>query len=326
MERQNGTPGNTVEEMATSNMRENGIPRKKDGTPDMRFKVNKTASGSSSSSCTGRSSSGESIGPLKSDGTPDMRYAVNKAAYSSPSSSNTSGYRAYGSGTPASGSSRRGSISPGPLKSDGTPDMRYAAKKATYSSPSSSNTSGYRACSSGTPASGSSRRGSISPGPLKSDGTRDMRYAVKEATYSCPSSSNTSGYRDYSSGTPASGSSRRGSSSPRPLKSDGTPDMRYSVNKATYSSQMSRRSSGYSSGSSYYSSAGYSTSSETQGQLVGAGKRLNGRGKKLGEEKSRKKVGAPGILLLTDQFRNHLKSLPVIGHKNIFVPNHRQGF
>ena len=38
----------------------------------------------------------------------------------------------------------------------------------------------------------------------------------------------------------------------------------------------------------------------------------------MGEEKSRKKVGAPGILLLTDQFRNHLKSLPVIGHKNIF--------
>ena len=51
---------------------------------------------------------------------------------------------------------------------------------------------------------------------------------------------------------------------------------------------------------------------------MGAGKRLNGRGKKLGEEKSRKKVGAPGILLLTDQFRNHLKSLPVIGHKKYF--------
>ena len=59
-------------------------------------------------------------------------------------------------------------------------------------------------------------------------------------------------------------------------------------------------------------------SSETQGQLVGAGERLNRRGKKSGEEKSRTKVGAPGILLLTDQFRNHLKSLPVIGHKNIF--------
>ena len=51
---------------------------------------------------------------------------------------------------------------------------------------------------------------------------------------------------------------------------------------------------------------------------MGAGKRLNGRGKKLGEEKSRKKVGAPGILLLTDQFQNHLKSLPVIGHKKYF--------
>ena len=60
-------------------------------------------------------------------------------------------------------------------------------------------------------------------------------------------------------------------------------------------------------------------SSETQGQLVGAGKSPNGRGKKSGEEKSRTKIGAPGILLLTDQFRNHLKSLPVIGHKNIFV-------
>ena len=65
-------------------------------------------------------------------------------------------------------------------------------------------------------------------------------------------------------------------------------------------------------------SAWATTSSETQGQLVGAGERLNGRGKKSGEEKSRTKVGAPGILLLTDQFRNHLKSLPVIGHKNIF--------
>ena len=63
---------------------------------------------------------------------------------------------------------------------------------------------------------------------------------------------------------------------------------------------------------------GTTASSETQGQLVGAGERLNGRGKKSGEEKSRTKVGAPGILLLTDQFRNHLKSLPVIGHKNIF--------
>ena len=64
--------------------------------------------------------------------------------------------------------------------------------------------------------------------------------------------------------------------------------------------------------------AGVASSSETQGQLVRAGKRLNGRGKKSGEEKSRTKVGAPGILLLTDHCRKHLKSLPVIGHKNIF--------
>ena len=48
-----------------------------------------------------------------------------------------------------------------------------------------------------------------------------------------------------------------------------------------------------------------------------AGERLNGRGKKSGEEKSRTKVGASGILLFTVQFRNQLKSLPVIGHKNI---------
>ena len=68
----------------------------------------------------------------------------------------------------------------------------------------------------------------------------------------------------------------------------------------------------------YYIDSTSTPSSETQGQLVGAGERLNGRGKKSGEEKSRTKVGAPGILLLTDQFRNHLKSLPVIGHKNIF--------
>ena len=34
----------------------------------------------------------------------------------------------------------------------------------------------------------------------------------------------------------------------------------------------------------------------------------------------------PGILLLTDQFENPLKSLSVIGQKNIFVSNHKQGF
>ena len=50
----------------------------------------------------------------------------------------------------------------------------------------------------------------------------------------------------------------------------------------------------------------------------GAAKSLNGQGKKSGEEKSRTKIGAPGIHLLNDQFRNLLKALPVIGHKKYF--------
>jgi len=44
-------------------------------------------------------------------------------------------------------------------------------------------------------------------------------------------------------------------------------------------------------------------SSETQGQLVGAGKSLNGREKNLGEEKSSRRVRAPGDMVLTDQFQ-----------------------
>ena len=45
------------------------------------------------------------------------------------------------------------------------------------------------------------------------------------------------------------------------------------------------------------------TSSETQGQLVGAGKSLNGRGKSSGKEKSSRRVRAPGDKVLTDQFQ-----------------------
>ena len=44
-------------------------------------------------------------------------------------------------------------------------------------------------------------------------------------------------------------------------------------------------------------------SSETQGQLVGAGKSLNGREKNSGEEKSRTKIRAPGDKFLPDQFQ-----------------------
>ena len=45
------------------------------------------------------------------------------------------------------------------------------------------------------------------------------------------------------------------------------------------------------------------SSSETQGQLVGAGKSLNGREKNSGEEKSRTTRRAPGDKVLTDQFQ-----------------------
>ena len=44
-------------------------------------------------------------------------------------------------------------------------------------------------------------------------------------------------------------------------------------------------------------------SSETEGQLVGAGKSLNGREKNSGEEKSRTTRRAPGDKVLTDKFQ-----------------------
>ena len=44
-------------------------------------------------------------------------------------------------------------------------------------------------------------------------------------------------------------------------------------------------------------------SSETQWQLVGAGKSLNGWGKNSGQEKSSRRVRAPGDKVLTDQFQ-----------------------
>ena len=48
---------------------------------------------------------------------------------------------------------------------------------------------------------------------------------------------------------------------------------------------------------------GSNASSETQGQLVGTGKSLNGREKNSGEEKSSRRVRAPGDKVLTDQFQ-----------------------
>ena len=45
------------------------------------------------------------------------------------------------------------------------------------------------------------------------------------------------------------------------------------------------------------------SSSETQGQLEGAGKSLNGREKNSDEEKLRRRVRAPGDKVLMDQFQ-----------------------
>ncbi|KAJ3010831.1 hypothetical protein HKX48_007168 [Thoreauomyces humboldtii] len=78
----------------------------------------------------------------------------------------------------------------GPLKADGTPDMRYAANKIAVASARSSG-----------------------GGPLKVDGTPDMRYAANKGR-----------------GASASKPSSRGGGS-GPLKKDGTPDLRYKANR-----------------------------------------------------------------------------------------------
>lgn len=132
-------------------------PLKKDGTPDKRYKANRTTSASSSTWSTPTSSSSSS-GPLKRDGTPDMRYKANRT--SSSSTRSTSSYSTRSSS----------SYSSGPTKADGTPDMRYSCNRRS----SSSYNSGSSYSSSGSSYSSSS---SYSSGPCKADGTPDMRYA-----------------------------------------------------------------------------------------------------------------------------------------------------
>ncbi|XP_078342924.1 uncharacterized protein LOC144628655 [Oculina patagonica] len=157
-------------------------PVKKDGTPDMRYAVNKQSASPSPSSDYGGSSLlqlssySSPSGPVKRDGTPDMRYAVNKSSYGSPMSSGySSGGSSYSSRSSSSGSVS-GSSSCGPLKRDGTPDMRYAANRSSYGSPVSSGySSGVASYSSRSSSSGGAFRSS-SCGPLKSNGTPDMRF------------------------------------------------------------------------------------------------------------------------------------------------------
>ena len=59
---------------------------KKDGTPDMRYKENKTYVSPSSSSSTTH---------LKKDGSPDRRYKENKTYFSTPSSTSSPTYKYY---------------------------------------------------------------------------------------------------------------------------------------------------------------------------------------------------------------------------------------
>ena len=162
-------------------------PRKADGTPDMRYAANRAASTSGPLKFT---VSNSPTGPCKADGTPDMRYAANRAASSSS--------RHAVSSTPL-----------GPLKADGTPDMRYKVNRtagsgsyspydswpASQSSPlsfgsngggaygggSSSGSYGGGASSSSFSGSSCYRVSSNPAGPLKADGTPDMRYAANRS-------------------------------------------------------------------------------------------------------------------------------------------------
>ena len=240
----------------------------KDGSPDMRFKVNRrhlnqrNVDGTPDRRHKGNKESNRSTqgnlpktkekmqkgtyvtteGPLTKNGKPDMRFKVNKEAYGQSSSQKSTK-------TPHSESKRTGVA----LKKDGTPDMRYTVNKTPAESVNSA-LSGNGAIAlkrdgtpdmrfavnkparkSETPAqnSRSAVTSSSYEGPLKKDGTPDMRFASnKQSAFSMSSLPSYSG----SSG---------------PVKKDGTPDMRYLANKSFYDSPLS---SGFGSGGSSYTS------------------------------------------------------------------------
>ena len=285
--RKPASPAETSRSAVTSSSCEFKGPLKKDGTPDMRFASNNQSASSMSS----LSSNSSASGPIKKDSAPDMRYAENKSSYD---------------GSLYSTELLASLASPGTLKSDGTPDMRYAANRSsyaipysfggsTYSSGSSSidgtpdmryvaNNSFYDACSwerdarkpaspaqisrsavtssscefkgpmkkDGTPdmrfASNNQSASSMSSlssysntsGPIKKDNAPDMRYAANKSSYDGPSPS---GY--WSGGSFYSTELLASLASPGPLKSDGTPDMRYAANRSSYASPCSYGGSAY---------------------------------------------------------------------------------
>ena len=227
-----------------------------DGTPDMRYKVNKTRSKSLSKGKKVEEKATlnpqETKVPLKKDGTPDMRYKVNKTRSKSLSKGKKVEEKATlnpqetevplkkdgtpdmrykvnktRSKPPSKGKKveEKATLNPQetevPLKKDGTPDMRYKVNKTRSKPPSKGKKVEEKA--------------TLNPQetdvPLKKDGTPDMRYKVNKTASRSSSSSGT--------GRSSSGESIG------PLKSDGTPDMRYAVNKAPYS--RSSESSGNSS-------------------------------------------------------------------------------
>ena len=64
---------------------------------------------------------------------------------------------------------------------------------------------------------------STPPGPLKSDGTLDMRFSANKAAYGGGGSGGGAAYGGGGGGMAAG-----------PLKANGTPDMRFSANKIAY--------------------------------------------------------------------------------------------
>ena len=149
---------------------------------------------------------------LRKDGKPDMRYKENKAKAilyhaviekkSDARSTASNSSKVLSPSTPSKS---------GPLKADGTPDMRYKANKAKVAAVLEKKSDARSTASVSSKVLSPSNPSKT--GPLKADGTPDMRY---KANYETPSSTT------YTS-----------PSSSGPLKADGTPDMRYKANRVT---------------------------------------------------------------------------------------------
>jgi hypothetical protein len=215
---------------------------KKDGTPDMRYKENKAMYGSQNASTPSRLSSSSYFatavspapGPLKRDGTPDMRYKVNQMAAASTATAPAVAAKPVSSGNAVPIVTGIGSMAIGPLKADGTPDMRFAINKALFKTPQSQGSSAMQRAGASdniniTPLklfaspvhakSGDSRpqtAPSTIPGQhLKKDGTPDMRFRENKELVASRS-------------TTANAPVQEG-----PKKKDGTPDMRFRENRGT---------------------------------------------------------------------------------------------